>query len=153
MLSGVELLRRGLPQPAASVLISPWIDMSLRSYEGGNPLVESDFLVTANSLVPLLTSMWLRGRSGNSPEVNPLFCRPEDIKDLNPLLILVGAAEFALQDSRDLATLCQKANVRHELVAEWGQLHIYAMGSQWIDPAVREKTDAKIIGWMKQFVN
>lgn len=152
MLCGVEVLRRGLPSPAASVLVSPWIDMTLRAYNGGNALIETDYVVTGNSLVPVLTSMWLGGRPGDSPEVNPLCCTPEDIRGLNPLLILAGGGEFLVEDSRDLADLCRRAGVRHELVVEWGHLHIYAMGGRWIDPAICRKTDDKILGWINEFV-
>jgi acetyl esterase/lipase len=149
VLSAIELTQLELPQPAGSVLISPWMDMSLRAYQGGNAHVESDFLVTANNFVPIVTSMFLGGLSGTSPDVNPLFRSADEIRKLKPQLILVGGAEFALQDSKEWAALCEKANVRHELVVEWGQLHVYALGSKFVDPHVRGKTDAKIVGWIK----
>lgn len=127
--------------------------MSLSAYEGGNPLVETDFLVAANQNVPAITKMFIGSRSGSDPEINPLFSNPDELKGLNPQLVLIGGAEFCHQDGRDLAVLCKRAGVKHELVAEYGQLHVYALGSAWIDRQVREKTDSKIIDWIKAAVS
>ncbi|EXJ66159.1 uncharacterized protein A1O5_10775 [Cladophialophora psammophila CBS 110553] len=145
---GLELDRLGLPQPSGTVLISPWLDCSLRQYEGGSPLVATDYVVTANQSVPMMYKMFLGDLPGDSPDVNPLFRPAEGIKCLSPQLILVGGAEFAMQDGRDWSYLCREAGLRHEMVVEWGQLHIFAMGSRWIEPQVRRRTDKKIISWM-----
>ena len=124
--------------------------MSLRRYQGGNALAETDYVISANTLVPNLTAMWVGDLDGSSPEINPLFCRSEDIKALSPQLILAGGGEIVLEECRDLAALFAQANVKHKLIVEWGQLHIYAMGSAWVDPTVREKTDAEIVSWIDQ---
>lgn len=148
MLSSIELLNLKLPQPAGSVLISPWIDMSLSAYKGGNALVETDFLVTANQFVPFVTETWLGGLDGNSPYANPLCYEPNQLYGLNQQLIFVGGAEFAIQDSRNLSQLLGKAHVPHELHVGWGEMHIYAMGSDWVAPSVQRQTDAAIIVWI-----
>ncbi|KAF5573174.1 hypothetical protein FPANT_12545 [Fusarium pseudoanthophilum] len=148
ILSGIELLRLGLPQPAATVLVSPWIDMAMTAYEGGNPAVETDYFIMANEAVPRLTRLFVGDFALDSPEVNPLSRQPEEINGLSPQLILAGAAEFALYDSKAWAKLCETAKVHHQLHVEWGQLHIYAMGSRWIDPVIRKRTDLKIISWI-----
>lgn len=62
--------------------------MSLSAYEGGNPLVETDFLVAANQNVPSITKMFLgHGRSGSDPDVNPLFANPAELGGLCPQLM------------------------------------------------------------------
>ncbi|EXJ91708.1 hypothetical protein A1O3_00258 [Capronia epimyces CBS 606.96] len=156
ILSALEAEKQGLPQPAASILISPWMDMSLRSFQGGNALVETDYVATANTSVPMFVRMFLgQGQSqhkGDSPDVNPLYRTPESLRYLNPQLVLVGAAEFTLQESKDWAALCLKAGVEHELVVEWGQLHVYALGSSFLDPEVRRKTDQKVVGWISRHI-
>jgi acetyl esterase/lipase len=126
------------------------MDMSLRSHEGGNALVETDYLVNANRVCPIYAAQWLNGTLGTLQDVNPLFCKPDELQGLNPQLILVGAGEFALQESKDWATLCNEAGVPKQLVCEWGQLHIYALGSAWVEPSVRQRTDAAIVSWMKR---
>ena len=151
-MTAIECVRLDLPQPAASILISPWLDYSLRAFEGGNPLVETDYLVHANQVVPRMVQDFLGNISGSSPDVNVLFRKPHEIKNLNPQLILTGAGEFAVQDARDWATLCREAGVKHEMLVEWGQLHIYALGSKIVDPGVRRTTDAKIVSWIMQHI-
>ncbi|KAJ4204163.1 hypothetical protein NW759_015000 [Fusarium solani] len=149
VLSLLEAKNRGLPQPAGGVLLSPWMDVSLRSFQGGNALVETDFLVNANEVVPMMASAWLKGKPATSPAVNPLFCTPVDFQGLCPLLIFVGGGECMLQDSKDLASLCRAGGVPHHLEVEWGQLHVYGLGHKWVSPAVRQKTDRMIYRWVK----
>ncbi|KAK4636479.1 Esterase [Fulvia fulva] len=146
--AALHALETGVPQPAGSVLISPWLDMSLSAYEGGNQAVMSDFLVAANTAVPVMANAFLGPYAATDPDVNPL-CRPlEQIKNLNPQLIFVGGPEFALSDSKDWARLCREAGVKHELHVGWGQLHVWALGLKWIEPSLRRKTEERIVDWM-----
>lgn len=116
--------------------------------------MESDYVITANTSVPKMFSLFLGGADGESPDVNPLYCDPKEIETvkLNPQLIMVGAAEYALQDGKGWAEICKKAYIKHKLVLEWGQLHIYAMGSKWLEPGVRAQTEKTIIDWIGQCV-
>ncbi|EME82840.1 uncharacterized protein MYCFIDRAFT_196288 [Pseudocercospora fijiensis CIRAD86] len=150
ILSSIECIKLGLPQPAGSILMSPWLDMSMRAYEGGNALVETDYLVNANQTIPIFIEQWLNGVSKTSSDVNPLYREPSELLGLNPQLILVGAGDTVLPESKDFARLCQSQSILHRLVCEWGQLHIYALGTQWVDPKVRHKTDGYILDWMEQ---
>lgn len=122
--------------------------MAMTAYEGGNLAVESDYFIMANEAVAPLARLFSGDFAPDSPEVNPLSRQPEEIYGLSPQLILAGAAEFALYDSKAWAKLCEAAKVHHQLHIEWGQLHIYAMGSRWIDPMIRKRTDLKIISWI-----
>jgi acetyl esterase/lipase len=122
--------------------------MSLDSFKGGNALVETDYIVGANLTVPTFANAWLNGEPGDSPLINPLYCSPSDFEGMNPVLILVGGGEFALQEGKDLAKRLQDAGVRQHLEVEWGQMHLYALGSKWVDPVVRRKTDGMIYRWI-----
>jgi acetyl esterase/lipase len=128
------------------------MDMATSTYIGGSPTVETDYLVGGNIAVPWMAAQFRGSIPGDSPEVNPLYCQPSAIRGLSPQLILVGAAEFALYDSKKWNEVLTAANVKHNLVVEWGQLHIYAMGSTWVDPKVRAKTHNTIIDWIKELV-
>lgn len=152
VLSAIELRRLGVPQPAAAVLISPWIDIALSAFEGGNAAVESDYFVMANEAVPRLARLFAGSYELDSPEVSPLLRKPEELRGLCPQLILAGAAEFALSDSKAWARMCADAGVPHKLHVEWAQLHIYAMGSRFIDPHVRRRTDLQILHWIHSHV-
>jgi epsilon-lactone hydrolase len=148
-LTAISLLHFNTPQPSACILISPWLDLSGQIYdhEGGNALIETDF-VDANVLVPVLSAMFIGKNDPKHPSVNPLLNDPQQLQGLCPQLVLVGAGEFALQDSKTWTLLCEKAGVEVELVVERGQPHIYAMGSKWLESAVRKKTEDKIVQWM-----
>ncbi|KIW98145.1 uncharacterized protein Z519_01729 [Cladophialophora bantiana CBS 173.52] len=152
VLAGLELKGHNLPQPAATVLISPWLDMNGKAYEGGNGAVETDYFIVANRAVPALAKLFIGDIPADSPEVNPLYHQPEALEGLSPQLILTGGAEFARYDSEKWAELCRAAGVECKLVIEWAQLHIYAVGSKFISPAVRRKTDGLIIQWIKDHV-
>jgi acetyl esterase/lipase len=123
--------------------------MSTHPRDGGNALMDTDYVVGANTMTPAFAKTWLNGISPISPDVNPLYREPKEIHGLNPQLILVGGAEFALQEAKDWAALCQKADIRHKIVCEWGQLHVYALGSAWLSPEVRRRTELSIVDWMK----
>lgn len=127
--------------------------MTLKSSQGGNAAVESDYFIMANRTLSQLVSLFIKDHPPDSPEVNPLYSQPEECAKLSPQLILVGAAEFALYDSKQWADFCTRAGLQHKLVVEWGQLHIYAMGSNFTDPDVRRKTDAMIVEWILQHVS
>lgn len=150
-LTAISLLRSSAtnPQPSACILISPWLDLSGQIYdqEGGNALIETDF-VDANAIVPVLSAMFIGKNDPKHPGVNPLLNKPEDLIGLCPQLVLVGGGEFALQDSKAWAILCRAAGVKVELIVERGQPHIYAMGSKWLEPEVKKKTEDKIVQWM-----
>lgn len=151
ILSSIELPGLNLPQPAASILISPWLDTSLSLYNaGGNPTSQTDYINTSNTSVPAMFRLFLGEADGSDPGVNPLHRQPDEIRFLNPQLILTGGAEMAMFDGRQWADLCARAGIKHELTLEWGQLHIYAMGSAWVDPGVRLKTDNRILEWIDE---
>lgn len=122
--------------------------MSLGSFQGGNALVETDYLVGANLTVPIFVNSWLNGELGDSPRINPLFSKPSDFEGMSPALILVGGGEFALQEGKDLAKLLGFSGVKQHLEIEWGQMHLYGLGSKWVDPMVRKKTDCMIYQWI-----
>lgn len=153
ILSALRVQEEGLSQPAGSILVSPWLDLSLSAYEGGNQAVMSDFLVSANTAVPVMAKAFLGTFSGTDPEVNPIYQPLGRIEGLNPQLIFVGAAEFALSDSKDWARKCKDAGIKCELHIEWGQMNIWAMGSSFIDPKLRDRADARMIDWIVECVH
>jgi acetyl esterase/lipase len=95
-----------------------------------------------------MANAFLGPYKANDPDVNPLYRPIDEVKRLNPQLIFVGAAEFALSDSKDWARKCREAGVECELQVEWGQLHVWALGSKFIDPELRRRTDERIVEWM-----
>ncbi|PPJ59594.1 hypothetical protein CBER1_01174 [Cercospora berteroae] len=119
-------------QPAASILISPWIDMSLCAYEGGNQAVMSDYFIMANEAVPMLTKAFLGKYAGTDGDANALYRPLDQLRGLNPQLIFVGAAEFALSDSKDWARRCREAGVPWLKSMLSGPTKVDAITGDWL---------------------
>jgi acetyl esterase/lipase len=98
---------RNLPMPAATMLLSPWVDLEIT----GETLIsnrEKDAIVQ-KEVVEVMAATFL-GEGGNrrDPLANPLYA---DLKDLPPMYIQVGGDETLLDDSRRLAECARKAGV------------------------------------------
>jgi len=112
---------QGLKLPAASMPLSPWLDMEA----GGSTFqtnAEKDVLVTA-PIIQTMASTFL-GPNGNpkDPLANPLHA---DLAGLPPLYIQVGADETLLDDSRALALAARKAGLDVTLEEEPEMQHVY----------------------------
>jgi acetyl esterase/lipase len=125
-LSVTTLLRakeRGLPMPAATMPLSPWLDMEATSatYDSNR---ENDALVS-REIIMLMAGTFL-GENGNrkDPFANPLLA---DLRGLPPMHIQVGGDETLLDDSRHLAELARRANVDVTLEIGPGMQHVYHM--------------------------
>lgn len=110
----------GIPEPARLVLVSPWLDVTMR-----NPA-----LVAANAEDPMLDLKGLRdagrlyagAQSPDDPLVSPLY---GSLEGLPPVTVLVGTHDVLLPDVRRFRDLARAAGVRveyHEfrdMVHEW----------------------------------
>jgi acetyl esterase/lipase len=111
-----------LPLPAALVLISPWIDLSLAG----------DSHRTHADRDPMLTPAWLtscadayRGSlPANNPNCSPLFA---NLRGLPPILIQVGSEEILLSDSEQLFEAARKVKLKVELQRFDGMWHVFQL--------------------------
>jgi acetyl esterase/lipase len=123
----VMLREEGLPQPAGLVLISPFVDLSLR-----NASVRDNAFWD-----PMLTVKALRrgakGYRGRIPaddaRVSPLFA---DLEGLPPLLIQVGEDEILQDDALLLAEKAKKAGVWVDCRVYPGMWHNFQMFSDLV---------------------
>jgi epsilon-lactone hydrolase len=123
----------GLAQPAAAVLMSPWVDLT------GNAASQS----TRSTRDPMLVrehlaemSSWYRGPvDAVDPLVSPVFA---DLRGLCPMLIQVGTDEILYDDSITLAERARAAGVSVDLDIADGMWHVY----QFLAPIVPEATQA-----------
>jgi len=113
--------QKGMPLPAASVPLSPWLDMQATGSTFKSN-AEKDVLVSA-PIIQTMASTFL-GADGNpdDPLANPLHA---DLTGLPPLLIQVGADETLLDDSRALAAAARRARVDVTLEEEPEMQHVY----------------------------
>jgi acetyl esterase/lipase len=95
-----------IAMPAAAVLISPWLDLSL-SGESLRTRAASDPLVSREDLA-VAARHYLAGAAPSDPMASPLF---GDLHDLPPLLVQVGGDEVLLSDAERLAERATAAGV------------------------------------------
>ncbi len=128
-LSTVLALRdAGLPAPAALLLISPWVDLTLsgasvETQAQHDPLLSRDWLTRAAEAY--------RGTvAPNDTQVSPLFA---DLRGLPPTLIQVGSDEILLDDARRLAECAKAAGVEVTLEIEAGYWHDFQVHARMLD--------------------
>lgn len=116
----VWLRERGLPAPAAAVLISPWLDLaltgpSLQSRAALDPLCSREGLARA-------AAAYLAGADPRAPLASPLYA---DLRGLPPLLLQAGDHEVLLSDATRLAERARAAGAEVALEV-WEQMwHVW----------------------------
>ncbi|MEH2612980.1 alpha/beta hydrolase [Bradyrhizobium sp. AZCC 1693] len=124
VLSAMLALReRGLPLPAAAVLMSPWTDLAATgaSYVSRS---EAD-PIHQRPMILALAKNYLGGQGDPyDPLVSPLYA---DLAGLPPLLIQVGDRETVLDDSVMLTDLARAAGVDVSLEVWDGMIHVFQM--------------------------
>lgn len=109
-----------LPQPAAAVLLSPWIDLTL-SGASITGKAAADPALTADGLRRRAAD-YVAGASPTDPLISPLFA---DLTGLPPLLIQVGSSEILLDDATALAARAAAADVAVTLQVTPGVPHVF----------------------------
>lgn len=114
--------KRRLPMPAASMPLSPWVDMELT----GETLESNrgkDALFPGKEAIEPLVGMFLgQGGDRRDPLASPLN---GDFRGLPPLYIQVGGDELLVDDSRRLAERARKAGVDARLDIFPGLQHCF----------------------------
>src|SRR5207244_3483185 len=100
----------GQPMPAAAVLISPWLDLTL-SGESMTTRAQLDPIVAREGLQDAI-KQYIDGKDAKDPLISPVY---SDMKGLPPLLIHVGDHELMLSDSTRLAERATAAGVEVKL--------------------------------------
>jgi acetyl esterase/lipase len=121
----LSLRDRGLPLPAAALLMSPWTDLaatgaSYVSRAEADPIHQRPMIVA-------LAENYLGQGDPRDPLVSPLYA---DLNGLPPLLIQVGNRETVLDDSTMFAEKARSAGVDTELQIWDGMIHVFQMFSE-----------------------
>lgn len=114
----------GLPAPAALMLMSPWVDLTV-----GNETFESnreneEFFY--KEVVAFLASSYLAGHDPKEPLASPLYA---DLSGLPPTYIQVGEHETLLGESLAFEEKARKADVDVKLEVFAEQLHTFQMAA------------------------
>ncbi|MGW0811222.1 alpha/beta hydrolase [Nonomuraea sp. NPDC002799] len=124
-LAVVTMLRArdaGLPLPAAAVLFSPAVDLtlsgaSMRSKDGVDPIFTPADLTW-------YFDQYISDGDRSAPEANPIFA---DLTGLPPLLIQVGSSELLLDDAVRLAGRAGTDEVEVRLEVAPRQPHVFQL--------------------------
>jgi epsilon-lactone hydrolase len=130
---------RGLPTPAALLLISPWVDMAVSGDSFETNASRDGFFY--RDVVEGLATMYLAGRDVRDPAVNPLYA---DLTGLPPMFIQVGGDETLLDESRMLEKRARDfgVEVRRDVFEQ--QQHTFQMAAgraPEADDAIRRFAD------------
>jgi epsilon-lactone hydrolase len=118
----------GLPQPAAAVVFSPWVDLA----------VSGDSARTKEDEDPYFTAASLRGTAAlytdrpAEPLTSPVLA---DLHGIAPLLVQVGSREVLLDDAVRLVARAAAADVDVTLEAVGGVPHVFQSWAGVLDEA------------------
>ncbi|MDG6103285.1 alpha/beta hydrolase [Dactylosporangium aurantiacum] len=130
---------RGLPLPAAMLLISPWVDLTQRGASYRTNAATDPFF--HKETVDALAANFLGPAGADDPAVDLLQA---DLTGLPPMLIQVGGDEGLLDDGRALHAM---AGAGAHLEVYPGQLHTFQMAAGTTDAADRAVGD--FAGWLR----
>ncbi len=117
------LRERGLPLPAAGVLMSPWTDLAATG-ETYVSRADADPIHQRPMILALAKNYLGEGGDPRDPLASPLYA---DVAGLPPLLIQVGDRETVLADSTMFAEKARAAGVDVELQVWDGMIHVFQM--------------------------
>lgn len=129
----LALRERGLPQAAAGVCISPWVDLTMTA-ESYTTKADVDPIVTRDGVTGMAQA-YLQGQDAQTPLASPLFA---DLSGLPPLLIQVGTDEALLDDAVKLEAKAKAAGVDVTLEIWDEMIHVW----HFFYPMLREGRDA-----------
>jgi epsilon-lactone hydrolase len=102
---------RGLPLPSCLVLISPWLDLTMRGSSYATR-AERDIFSKLPQLKAMARTYLGRGGDPHHPLASPLDA---DLRGLPPILVHAGDSDITVDDSHLLARRAAEAGVRVEL--------------------------------------
>jgi len=129
----------GLPMPAASLPISPWLDMAVTG-ESIASNFGKDALFTKEMIQGLARAL-LGDADPRDPFASPLYA---DLSGFAPVYIQVGGDEMIRDDSVRIAERAKKAGVDVRLDVFPGQQHTFQMAAgraPLADEAIRRMAD------------
>ncbi len=120
----------GLAQPAAAVLYSPWLDLTL-SGASMDTKAAVDFVLARAGLLRNVSD-YAGGADPAAAAVSPLFA---DLRGIAPLLVQCGANEVLLDDATRLAAAAASAGVAVQLDVTPGAAHVFQASAPELDEA------------------
>jgi monoterpene epsilon-lactone hydrolase len=127
-----RICAEGLPQPALTVALSPWTDLTLAgpSIRTNEP---TEVLLPPERLAEVV-DRYLAGTDPAHPFASPLFAQ---FPGAGPVLILASTAEILLDDSRRMAAALASQKVPVDLILEPSLPHVWPFFARYLPEADR----------------
>jgi epsilon-lactone hydrolase len=125
----------GQPQPAAAVLYSPWLDMTLTG-ESMKTKAAVDFVLAPDRLAGNVAD-YAPGADPADAAVSPLFA---DLHGIAPLLIQCGSDEVLLDDATRLGVAAAAADVAVQLDVTPKVAHVFQASAPELEEATAALT-------------
>ncbi len=132
----------GLPQPAAAMPLSPWVDME-GTGDSMTSRADRDLLVGADGLKGMADA-FLQGQDARDPLAAPLHA---DLSGLCPLYVQVGDDETLLDDSVRLVERARQAGVECRLDVFPEMQHVFQMAAGNMPEA--DEAIARLAEWVR----
>jgi acetyl esterase/lipase len=116
----LAVVKKGLPNPGASVSMSPWYDLTLGG-ESFKSNADKDFIQTEEGVTTLADRYVAGGTSKKDPLVSPIFA---DLSGLPPTWISCAGHDMLRDQGVVLAEKAKKAGVEVVLEVHEGQQHV-----------------------------
>lgn len=121
-----------LPFPRASVLLSPYIDLTF-SYDSITSLAEYDAVVSSQEAKANASHIF-HGRSYGPLEV-PAMKPVSRAEDWPEVLVMTGSHEVLLDDSRAYVSKLRDSGVNVRYIEQDAMSHVYPFFWQWMPEA------------------
>ena len=138
----VAIRDRGLPNPAAGVPMSPWIDLEATG-ASMRTKADVDLMVAAAGLM-MMAELFLNGRTARDPLAAPLHA---DLAGIAPIYVQVGGEETLLDDSTRLATNAAAAGVDVRLDVFPEMQHVFQLSAGNMPEA--DDAIERIAAWLR----
>jgi monoterpene epsilon-lactone hydrolase len=123
LLAALQVLRdEGDELPAAVVLLSPWVDLSLQSWSLIAASIAGTSPYTMQSLALMVQLYLMNGRSPTDPLVSPVY---GDFSDFPPLLVHASRADILYDDALRLAERVRATNGELTLRLWTDETHVW----------------------------
>jgi epsilon-lactone hydrolase len=128
--TALRLRELGVPQPAALVLFSPWVDLGLGAL-GPRPPGE---IMISKAWASECATFYLAGRPADDPLASPVGA---NLEGLPPTLIQVGTDELLLTDARRMHAALAAAGVEVVLQEYPRRWHVFQLNAGLLADANR----------------
>ncbi len=141
--TAIRAIREGLPKPACLVLVSPWLDLSMRG-NSYTTRADLDFFSKPAQLRAMARTYLGRDGDPSLPACSPLH---DDLAGLPPVLVHAGDHDITLDDSNALAALAARQDIELRLRVWPGMFHHFQLFDELPEAKESIAEIGTFLGW------